>query len=128
MRHLMIALLLSVLPSAWPAALAPPASPAAFSSVQDGFIRDPEVAARKMYDAWQAKNQKAAAEIAEAAAVTKLFGLTVQPLTFTHCQRTGDGVFECVYHDAKTNFEVWFRVIGGASAGYHVGSVSFSTD
>jgi hypothetical protein len=92
------------------------------------LIRDPSIAARRLYDAWQARNRQVAEVVATGDAVTKLFGLTPVPLTFTHCQRTGVGEFECVYRNAKDDLEVWFKVLGGASAGYHVESVSFSTD
>lgn len=130
MRHLLLALVVASVPSAWlaastPAAVATPAATRAFR--QDDFLRDPALAARKLYDAWQKQDRHAAAEYATDAAVAKIFGLKVQPLTFTHCQRTGVGEFECVYRNTK-DFEVWFRVLGGASAGYHVESVSFSTD
>ena len=94
----------------------------------DNLIRDPSIAARRLYEAWQAKNRPAADLVATRDAVTKTFGLAPVPLTFTHCQRTGVGEFECVYRNAKDDLEVWFKVLGGASAGYHVESVSFSTD
>ena len=104
------------------------ATPAATRALrQDDFLRDPALAARRLYDAWQKQDRRAAAEYATDAAVARIFSLKVQPLTFTHCQRTGVGEFECVYRNAK-DFEVWFRVLGGASAGYHVESVSLSTD
>jgi hypothetical protein len=92
------------------------------------LIRDPSIAARRLYEAWQARNRQAVDVVATPDAVTKTFGLTPVPLTFTHCQRTGIGEFECVYRNAKDDLEVWFKVLGGASAGYHVESVSFSTD
>jgi hypothetical protein len=92
------------------------------------LIRDPSIAARRLYDAWQAKNRQGADVVATGDAVTKLFGLTPVPLMFTHCQRTGVGEFECVYRNPNDDLEVWFKVLGGASAGYHVESVSFSTD
>jgi hypothetical protein len=109
------------------------ASPPSASDVQAAvapgdLIRDPSIAARLLYDAWQAGNRQAAEAVATRDAVTKTFGLTPAPLTFTHCQRTGIGEFECVYRNAKDDLEVWFKVLGGASAGYHVESVSFSTD
>ncbi len=127
MRRLLIAVVVATLSSAWLAASAPAAPVATRAFRQDDFVRDPAVAARKLYDAWQKQDRHAAADYASDAAVARLFGLKVQPLTFTHCQRTGVGVFECVYRNAK-DFEVWFRVTGGASAGYNVDSVSFSTD
>ncbi|MDE3156617.1 MAG: hypothetical protein KGN76_16065 [Acidobacteriota bacterium] len=130
MRRLLLALVVAAVSSAGLIAASPagPAAPAAARAFgQDDFVRDPAVAARKLYDAWQKQDRHAAADYASDAAVAKLFGLKVQPLTFTHCQRTGVGVFECVYRGAK-DFEVWFRVTGGASAGYNVDSVSFSTD
>ena len=127
MRRLVLAVVVATLSSAWLIAAAPAAPLAGRAFRQDDFVRDPEVAARKLYDAWQKQDRHVAAAYATDAAVTKLFGLKVQPLPFTHCQRTGVGVFECVYRNAK-DFEVWFRVLGGASAGYNVDSVSFSTD
>jgi hypothetical protein len=106
-----------------------PSGPAAAPlSGQDGLIRDPPLAARTVYDAWQATNRQVASAIATEAAVIKLFKMAPERLTFTRCQRTGDGEFECIYRNAKTDFEVWFKVLGGASAGYHVESVSFSTN
>ncbi|HVC21117.1 MAG TPA: hypothetical protein VNE16_13645 [Vicinamibacterales bacterium] len=130
MRRLLLAVVVATLPSAWLAASSStgPAAPVAARAFrQDDFVRDPAVAARKLYDAWQKQDRHAAADYATDAAVARIFGLRVQPLAFTHCQRTGVGVFECVYRGAK-DFEVWFRVTGGASAGYNVDSVSFSTD
>jgi hypothetical protein len=98
------------------------------AATQSDLIRDPSMAARRLYDAWQAKNRQAVDVVATRDAVTKLFGLPPVPLTFTHCQRTGVGEFECVYRNANDDLEVWFKVLGGASAGYHVESVSLSTD
>ena len=95
---------------------------------QSDLIRDPSVAAQKLYGAWQAKDRRGAADFATNDAVSKLLGMAPQPLTFVRCQRTGVGEFECIYRQAKTAFEAWFKVLGGASAGYHVESVSFSTD
>lgn len=92
------------------------------------LARDPSIAARRLYDAWHARNRPVADVVASGDAVTKLFGLTPVALTFTHCQRTGVGEFECVYRTSQDDLEVWFKVLGGASAGYHVESVSFSTD
>jgi hypothetical protein len=127
MRRLLLFAVVATLSSAGLIASAPARSAPAAPFHQDDFVRDPELASRKLYDAWQKQDRRAAAEYATDAARAKIFGLKVQPLTFTHCQRTGMGVFECVYRGAK-DFEVWFRVVGGASAGYDVDSVSFSTD
>jgi len=95
---------------------------------QDDFIRDPALAARRLFNAWQAKNPKGAGDFATDEAVKKLFTIQPRPMTFTRCQRTDAGEFQCVYREAKDGFEVWFKVLGGASAGYHVESVSFSTN
>lgn len=98
------------------------------SAAMQALVRDPEVAARKLYDAWQAKNRAAARAIASDAALTKIFAVAAQSMTLHACQRTDVGEFQCVYRNAKDDFEVWFKVIGGASAGYHVEAVSLSTD
>ena len=92
------------------------------------LVRDPAIAARKLYDAWQAKNRTTARTIASDAAIAKIFAVTPVPMTYHACQRTDVGEFECVYRNAKDDFEVWFKVTGGASAGYHVDAVSLSTD
>jgi hypothetical protein len=106
-----------------------PSGPAAAPLLgHDGLIRDPSLAARTVYDAWQATNRQGATPSPPRPRVTKLFKMAPERLTFRRCQRTGDGEFECVYRNAKTDFEVWFKVLGGASAGYHVESVSFSTN
>ncbi len=95
---------------------------------QDDFIRDPALAAERLFNAWQARNPKGAGDFATDGAVKKLFSIPPRPMTFTHCQRTDVGEFQCVYRESKADFEVWFKVLGGASAGYHVESVSFSTN
>ena len=97
------------------------------AAMQD-LVRDPEVAAGNLYKAWQTKNRAAARAIASEPAMTKIFAVAIQPMTLHACQRTDVGEFQCVYRNAKDDFEVWFKVIGGASAGYHVEAVSLSTD
>jgi hypothetical protein len=91
------------------------------------LVRGPELSAKKLYDAWQKKDRAAAFADAETTAVAKLFARLPQPMTLTRCQRTDEG-FYCIYRDPKTAFEVWIRTTGGASAGYFVNAVFFSTD
>jgi len=109
------------------AGLHPIAAPQDPVSMTD-LVRDPEVAARQLYDAWQAKDRRAARTIASDPAIAKIFAVTPVPMTYHACQRTDVGEFQCVYRNAKDDFEVWFKVTGGASAGYHVDAVSLSTD
>jgi hypothetical protein len=108
------------------AALTPQLSAAAF--VQPGKISDPKIAASRLYAAWRTKSRARASQVATDEAVKKLFGVRWRPLQFKGCQLESDGVFQCVYHDPKGLFDVSFNVEGGASAGYGVTSVSFSSE
>lgn len=93
-----------------------------------GKISDPAVAAKRLYAAWQKHDRKAARAVASSAAVSKLFSARFHTLAFQGCER-GDEGFQCVYHDAKEGlYDVAFTVEGGASAGYGVTSVSFSSE
>ncbi|MBA3765949.1 MAG: hypothetical protein H0W99_02970 [Acidobacteria bacterium] len=95
--------------------------------IQKGKITNPSVAARRLYNAWKKKSRKAGLKVASSAAVSKLFSTRWRPMQFKGCQNTG-GSFECVYHDPKIDLDIAMVIEGGASAGYHVESVSFSSE
>ena len=95
--------------------------------IQKGKITNPRVAAQRLYNAWKMKSRKAGLKVASSEAVSKLFSTKWRPMQFRGCQNTG-GSFECIYRDAKLDLDVAMVVEGGASAGYHVESVSFSSE
>ena len=95
--------------------------------IQKGKITNPSVAAQRLYSAWMKKSKKAALNVASSEAVSKLFSTKWRPMKFKGCQNTG-GSFECIYRDAKLDLDLAMVVEGGASAGYHVESVSFSSE
>lgn len=99
----------------------------AAAAMQKGKITNPSVAAQRLYKAWKQKSKKSALKVAAPAAVSKLFGTKWRSMKFKGCQNTG-GSFECIYHDPKLDLDISMIVEGGASAGYHVESVSFSTE
>jgi hypothetical protein len=99
----------------------------AAATIQKGKITNPRVAAQRLYNAWKTKSKKAGLKVATAEAVSKLFSVKWRPMKFKGCQNTG-GSFECIYTDAKIDLDVAMIVEGGASAGYHVESVSFSSE
>jgi hypothetical protein len=91
-------------------------------------ITSPEVAARRLYDAWKKHDAQGARAFASDEAVAKLFSTKFRPLQAKGCDHVDEG-FQCIYHDAAEDlFDVSFNVEGGASAGYNVTSVSFSTE
>jgi len=97
------------------------------ATIQKGKITNPRVAAQRLYNAWKKKSRRSALKVAAPAAVSKLFSTKWRPMKFKGCQNTG-GAFECIYRDPKLDLDVSMVVEGGASAGYHVESVSFSTE
>lgn len=94
---------------------------------QKGKISDPAVAARRLYNAWRQRNRKAALQVAEPKAVNKLFGVRRVAMKFKGCE-LHDEVFYCVYHNARLDLDMSIEVSGGASAGYHVRWVTFSSE
>jgi hypothetical protein len=99
----------------------------AAATIQKGKITNPRVAAQRLYNAWKKKNKKSALKVAAPAAVSKLFSVNWRPMKFKGCHNTGSS-FDCIYRDSKLDLDVSMVVEGGASAGYHVESVSFSTE
>lgn len=97
------------------------------AEMQKGKITSPSVAAQRLYSAWKKKSKKAALKVASSEAVSKLLSTKWRPMKFKGCQNTG-GSFSCVYHDPKLDLDLAMEVEGGASAGYHVESVSFSSE
>jgi hypothetical protein len=96
--------------------------------LQPGKITDPKVAATRLYDAWRRKNRAAALKVAERETVNKLFSVRWRAMRSRGCERREEGGFQCIYYDTKNDFSLSFNVDGGASAGYAVESVSFSTE
>jgi hypothetical protein len=94
---------------------------------QAGKISDPNVAAKRLYNSWRIKNRRAALAVASKDAVEKLFSTRWRPLTAKRCEHTDEG-FQCVFHDPKGLFDLSINVDGGASAGYSVTSLSFSSE
>ena len=99
----------------------------ATAAMQKGKITNPSVAAQRLYKAWKQKSKKSALKVAAPAAVSKLFGTKWRLMKFKGCQNN-EGSFECIYHDPKLDLDISMIVEGGASAGYHVESISFSTE
>jgi hypothetical protein len=93
-------------------------------------ISDPAMAARQVFEAWQAGNQRRALGAATPAAVRTLF--TFKPsqakeLRFTGCQLSSPG-FHCGYLSTNVGlYHIDMRVQGGASAGYRVVSINALT-
>jgi len=94
---------------------------------QPGKITDPKVAAARLYNAWRGRNRVAALKVAERETVDKLFGVRWRAMRSEGCERRDEGGFRCIYRDAKSDLSLSINVAGGASAGYAVESVSFST-
>lgn len=109
------------------AARAFPAS-VATARTQAGKITDPKVAAARLYDAWRRRKRSAALQVAERETVDKLFGVRWRAMRAKGCERREAGGFQCIYYDAKNDLSLSINVDGGASAGYAVESVSFSTE
>lgn len=99
----------------------------ASAKTQKGKITNPSVAAQRLYNAWKKKSKKAALKVASPAAVSKLLSVKWRPMKFKGCHNTG-GSFECIYTDAGLDLDLAMVIEGGASAGYHVESVSFSSE
>ena len=93
-----------------------------------GFV-PAEVAARRLYQAWQKGNRSAALRVATSEAVNKLFQGKWRPMKpgKNFCQNRGNGM-TCIYHDGKGGV-LEMAIDGGVSVGgYNVTSVSlFST-
>lgn len=101
--------------------------PSAPATIQKGKISDPAEAARRLYNAWRHRNRKAALKVAEPKAVNKLFSVRRVPMKFKGCE-LHDEVFYCVYHNENLDLNMSIEVSGGASAGYHVRWVTFSSE
>lgn len=104
---------------------------AAHSRARDplaGRISDPQVAAARLYEAWQGGRRSAALRVATPEAVEKLFGVRRRAMKFEGCRNKEEGGFQCVYRDARLDLSLAMEVDGGASAGYSVTSVSFSSE
>lgn len=88
-------------------------------------IPDPAMAARHLFDAWQARNQQRALQAATPTAVRTLFAFApTQGLRFTGC-RSGSLGYDCFYLSADVGlYYLDMRVQGGASAGYRVVSIN----
>ncbi len=99
----------------------------ASATIQKGKITNPGVAAQRLYNAWKKRSKKAALKVASSAAVSKLFSIKWRPMKFKGCTNTG-GSFECIYRDAGLDLDLAMVIEGGASAGYHVESISFSSE
>jgi hypothetical protein len=101
----------------YPTHTAPPPTPP---------IPDPAIAARQVFEAWQAGNQRRALGAATPAAVRTLFAFEpsqAKELRFTGCRSTSPG-FHCGY--LSTNVGLYYidmRVQRDASAGYRVVSI-----
>jgi hypothetical protein len=88
-------------------------------------ISDPALAARQVFDAWQARNQQRALQAATPTAVRTLFAFAPTPgLRFTGCRFLSLG-YDCGYLSADVGlYYIDMRVEGGASAGYRVVSIN----
>ena len=88
-------------------------------------VPDPKVAARRLFDAWQEGDRKAALQVASPGAVRALFAVEPTPVPhFSNCRSRNLG-FDCQYgyHQDSGLWFIVMRVEGGASAGYQVVSV-----
>jgi len=88
-------------------------------------ISDPALAARHLFDAWQARDRQRALQAASPTAVRALWAISPSPRPrFTGCWSQSLG-FDCVYSYPNANgvFHIDMRVEGGASAGYRVVSI-----
>ncbi len=84
-------------------------------------IADPALAARHLFDAWQAGDRQRALQAATPTAVRTLFAFApTQGLRFTGCRFLSLG-YDCGYLSADVGlYYIDMRVQGGASAGYRV--------
>jgi hypothetical protein len=91
-------------------------------------ISDPAVAARQLFQAWQAGDRQRARQAATPSAIRTLFAFTpTQGLRFTSCRLLGLG-YDCFYSSTDVGlYYLDMRVKGGASAGYRVVSVNAQT-
>ena len=120
-----------------PATTAPPATTSPPAGPRDGGptqpthqppatprISDPALAARQVFDAWQARDQQRALQAATPSAVRTLFAFApATGLRFTGCQSLSLG-YHCGYLSADVGlYYLDMRVEGGASAGYLVVSI-----
>ena len=100
----------------------------ATASMSEKFSK-PEAAAQKLYSAYKSCNRPAALKAASPRAVRKLFGQRCQPgdpkWQFMGCEKTGSSRLCSYYYEGGA---VSMRVVGSASAGYRVTSVSFIAD
>jgi hypothetical protein len=89
-------------------------------------LSDPALAARQVFEAWQAGNQQRALQAATPSAVRTLFAFApTQKLRFTGCRFLSHG-YDCGYF-AEWSVGLYYidmRVEGGASAGYRVVSIN----
>jgi hypothetical protein len=88
-------------------------------------ISDPALAARRLFQAWQAGDRQRARQAATPSAVRTLFAFApTAALRFADCRYSSLG-YDCFY--SSTDVGLWYldmRVEGGASAGYRVVSVN----
>jgi len=85
---------------------------------------DPALAARYLFDAWQAGDRQRALQAASPTAVRSLFAFApTQKLRFTGCRYLSLG-YDCFYSSTDVGlYYLGMRVQGGASAGYRVVSI-----
>ena len=115
-----------------PATTSPPAGPRASGPTQPTHqppatsprLSAPALAARQVFQAWQARDQQRALQAATPAAVRTLFAFAPTPgLRFTGCRFLSLG-YDCGYLSADVGlYYLDMRVEGGASAGYRVVSI-----
>jgi hypothetical protein len=88
-------------------------------------ISDPALAARQVFEAWQAHDQQRALQAATPTAVRTLSAFTPTPgLRFAGCRFLSLG-YDCFYSSADVGlYYIDMRVEGGASAGYRVVSIN----
>lgn len=98
------------------------------AATQRGKIIDPATAAARLYNAWKGKNRVAALKVAGRETVDKLLSVRWRAMRSKGCARRDEGGFQCIYYDAKNDLSLSINVDGGASAGYAVESVSFSSE
>lgn len=98
------------------------------ATMQRGKITDPAVAAARLYNAWKGRNRGTALKVAGRETVDKLLSVRWRAMQSKGCARRDEGGFKCIYYDAKNDLALSIDVDGGASAGYAVESVSFSTE
>lgn len=101
--------------------------PSRAAAAEAGKIGDPAEAARRLYGAWRGRNRSAAEAIAEPRAVNKLFAVRFIEMKFNGC-KNNDMIFYCAYHNSELGLSMGLEVEGGASAGYHVRWVTFSSE